>query len=198
MNENNHIDMLDETLKIFFLESAKTDETGLYQELSVILSNNQPVEMPDAMRLKLISRLKDVLQQVSFGQLITEAIQKNNIEAENLAQLTGLPVPVLKELQADTVFTNNVPIVFLKKLLHSLNISYQVAEQAIRNTFELLQHRIPSSSSFNGVTPAFKKGNPSSRESFIKNLPKTSGKELFQNEEALNRYLNRLNDLMKS
>lgn len=198
MNANNHIDMLDETLKIYFLESAKTDETVLHQELSVILSNDKLVEMSNAMRLKLMSRLKDVLQQVSFGQLITEAIQKNNIEAEALAEQTGLPVPVLNELQADTVFTNNVPIVFLKKLLHSLNISYQVAEQAIRNTFELLQHRIPSSASFNGVTPAFKKGNLSSRESFIKNMPKTSGKELFQNEEALNRYLNRLNELMNS
>lgn len=198
MNANNHIDMLDETLKIFFLESAKTDETVLHQELSIILSNDQLVEMPDAMRLKLMSRLKDVLLQVSFGQLITEAIQKSNIKADNLAEQTGLPVPVLKELQADAVFTNNVPIVFLKKLLHSLNISYQVAEQAIRNTFELLQHRIPSSASFNGVTPAFKKGNLSSRESFIKNIPKTSGKELFQNEEALNRYLKRLNELMNS
>lgn len=198
MNANNHIDMLDETLKIFFLESAKTDETALHQELSVILSNDNPVEMPDAMRLKLMSRLKDVLLQVSFGQLITEALERNNIEADNLSELTGLPVPVLKELQADTVFTNNVPIVFLKKLLHSLNISYQAAEKAIRNTFELLQHRIPSAASFNGVTPAFKKGSLSSRESFIKNMPKTSGKELFQNEEALNRYLNRLNELMNS
>lgn len=198
MNANNHIDMLDETLKIFFLESTKTDETALHQELSVILSNNQLVEMPDAMRLKLMNRLKDVLQQVSFGQLITEALQKNSIEPDNLAELTGLPVPVLKELQTDAVFTNNVPIVFLKKLLQTLNISYQVAEQAIRNTFELLQHSVPSSASFNGVTPAFKKGNLFSRESFIKNMPKTSGKELFQNEEALNRYLNRLNELMNS
>ncbi len=198
MNANNHIDMLDETLKIYFLESAKTDETALHQELSLILSNDKLVEMPDAMRLKLMNRLKDALQQVSFGQLIAEALQSNNIDADNLAELSGLPVPVLKELQADTIFTNNVPIVFLKKLLQTLNISYQVAEQAIRNTFELLQHRIPSSTSFNGVTPAFKKGNLSSRESFIKNMPKTSGKELFQNEEALNRYLNRLNELMNS
>lgn len=198
MNEKNHIDMLDETLKIFFLESAKTDETALHQELSVILSNNQLVEMSYAMRLKLMNRLKDVLQQVSFGQLITEAIQKSNIEPDHLAELTGLPVPVLKELQTDAVFTNNVPIVFLKKLLHSLNISYGVAEHAIRNTFELLRHRMPSSASYNGMTPTFKKGNLSSRESFIKNMPKTSGKELFQNEEALSRYLNRLNELMNS
>ncbi|MEO7048688.1 MAG: hypothetical protein ABI091_25530 [Ferruginibacter sp.] len=198
MNASNQIDMLDETLKIYFLESAKTDETTLHQELSVILSNDKLVEMPDAMRLKLINRLKDALQQVSFGQLIKEALQSNKIESDNLAELTGLPVPVLKELQADTVFTNNVPIVFLKKLLNSLNISYQAAEQAIRNTFELLQQHVPSSASYNGVTPAFKKGNFSSRESFIKNIPKTSGKELFQNEEALNRYLNRLNELMNS
>ena len=185
MNANNHIDMLDETLKIYFLESAKTDETALHQELSLILSNDKLLEMPDAMRLKLMNRLKDALQQVSFGQLIAEALQSNNIDADNLAELSGLPVPVLKELQADTIFTNNVPIVFLKKLLQTLHISYQVAEQAIRNTFELLQHRIPSSTSFNGVTPAFKKGNLSSRESFIKNMPKLLVRNCFRMRKLL-------------
>ena len=196
MNTNNHIDILDETLKILFLESGKAEDVQAQKEMAMILSNENPIEMPDSMHHKLMNQLNSVLVQLSLGQLIKDAIQKNNIDKSLLGEQIGLPLPVLKELEEDTVFTNNVPILLLRKLLAGLNISFKTAEQAIRRTFDLLQSRTTSAASFSGITPAFKKGGFSSRESYIRNMPKNSGKELFQNEEALNRYLNRLHELM--
>ncbi len=201
MNANNQADILDEALKLYFLESAHTGETALHPELPSILAGEPVVVMSEAMRIKLIDELQDVLQQSSFGQLITHAIDEQKIDKVSLAEETGLPQTLLMELQRDEVFTNNVPIIFFKKLLETLNISFQIADKAIRNTYELLQHRVSSTASYEAVAPAFKKGGSlPSRESFLKNRSKTStgGKELFQNKEALDRYLNRLDELMKN
>jgi len=198
MNANNHTDILDEVLKLYFLESAYAGEMALHPELPSILEGEPVAIMPKTMRLKLMGGLKELLKQMSFGQLLTHAIADQKVSAVSLAEETGLPESVLAELRQDEVFANNVPIIFLKKLLKTLNISFQVADKAIRNTYELLQHRVFSVASYEAVTPAFKKGGSlPSRESFIKNKPKTStGKELFQNKEALDRYLNRLDELM--
>jgi hypothetical protein len=196
MNNNNHIDPFDETLRLFFLESAKSNDENAEKELAMILSNDNPALMPDMMRLNLMVGLEKVLDQTSLGQLIKDAIQKNTVEESTLVQHTGIPLPVLKELEEDALYTNNVPIVLLRNLLKTLNISFHLAKAAIRRTFDLLQLRGTSSTSHNGLTPTFKKGGFSSRETFFRNAPKGSGKELFQNEEALNRYLNRLDELM--
>lgn len=198
MNTNNHTDILDEALKLYFLESAHAGEMALHPELPSIFEGKPVAIMPKLMQKKMMGGLGEVLKQVSFGQLLTHAIADQEVSAVSLAEETGLPESVLAKLRQDEVFANNVPIIFLKKLLKKLNISYQVADKAIRNTYEFLQYRVSSVASYEAVTPAFKKGGTlPSGESFIKNKSKTStGKDLFQNKEALDRYLNRLNELM--
>ena len=196
MSTNNPIDILDETLRILFLESGKSERADAEKEMAIILSNTHLIEMPEAMRVKLMDQLNTALVQVSLGQLISDAMNANKLEDNMLGEKTGLPIPVLIELKEDAIFTNNVPIVLLKKLLFALQIPFQTAEQAIRKTFETLQSRTGPTSFYNGIAPAYKKGGFTSRESYIRNMPKNSGKDLFQNEEALNRYLNRLNELM--
>lgn len=95
-------------------------------------------------------------------------------------------------------FTNNVPVVLFTKLLSALNISFKAAEEAIYKTFNILQSQATiQHSSSSGLNPAFRKGYHTSRESFSKNSPKTDGKELFENKEALEKYLTRLDELMK-
>ena len=42
MNTNNHIDILDETLKILFLESGKAEDIEAQKEMTMILSNENP------------------------------------------------------------------------------------------------------------------------------------------------------------
>jgi hypothetical protein len=104
---------------------------------------------------------------------------------------------MIKDLQRDSIYPNNVPVVLFRKLLAALKISFQSAERAIRQTFEQLQSQ--SGVVFQaGLSPAFKKGNFASRESLYKSAPPSDGKELFQNEEALNRYLNKLSELMNA
>jgi len=195
MSTHNHIDILDESLKILFLESSDTD-LDAEKEISMILSGPSVVEMSDTMHAKLMGQLHNALVQLSLGQLLKETISVKKMEVGLLSDQTGVPVGVLKELEEDAVFTNNVPIVLLQKLFSVLNISFTSAEKAIRQTFQLLQDRLGTATAVNGIAPAYKKGGFTSRESYIKNMPKNSGKDLFQNEEALNRYLSRLNELM--
>ena len=58
MSTNNPIDILDETLRILFLESGKSERADAEKEMAIILSNTNLIEMPEAMRVKLMDQLK--------------------------------------------------------------------------------------------------------------------------------------------
>ena len=68
MSTNNPIDILDETLRILFLESGKSERADAEKEMAIILSNTNLIEMPEAMRVKLMDQLNTALVQVSLGQ----------------------------------------------------------------------------------------------------------------------------------
>jgi hypothetical protein len=182
---------------MLFLDSSSASQSIVAQGLTAILAESNVADMPSEKKQNLMARLQGVLMSASFGQLLTKAITDNGIQAEALEQQTGVPAAMIKDLQGDAIYPNNVPVVLFRRLLTALEISFKSAERAIRQTFEMLQSH--SDTAFEaGLVPAFKKGNLASRESFYKSAPPSDGKELLQNEEALDRYLNKLDELMKA
>ena len=194
MNTHNRIDRLDEALRMLFLESSNTN-LDAEQTLAAITSGNYTAEMRADKKQLLMNRLQDVLMSASLGQLLENAIRKAGIQAQTLEQQTGVPETMIRDLQQDNIYPNNVPVVLFRKLLSALKISFESAERAIRQTFEMLQVQAGATIQA-GLAPAFKKGQFADTPSLYKSSMPSDGKELFQSEEALNRYLNKLDELM--
>jgi len=198
MDAPKKIDTLDEALRVIFLESAKdTDAAGV--GVQILLSSPVSVNMSDEKKALIIQQLNAVITSLSFGQLLQLAMQNLNTTDEVVAEKSKLPITVIADLKNDSIYTNNVPIVLFKGLLTNLNLSFKPVEEAIRKTFEMLQSQVGiKSNNFSGFSPAFRKGYYTSRELLSKNAPNTDGKELFENIEALDKYLARLNELMNN
>jgi hypothetical protein len=198
MNKLNNMDTLDEALRIIYLESAKESEySETSKEMEIILASEGIQMNPEAYDI-LMKKLSSITSELSFGQVLQQAIVNAGTTDEAITESLQFPVNVIVDLKKDTIYTNNVPIVLFKNLLVRLNISFQVAERGIRKTFDILKSQISlKEAEFSGFTPAFRKGFHSSRESIVKTTPRSDGKELFENKEALDKYLERLHELMK-
>jgi hypothetical protein len=199
MHTQNKIDTLDEALRVIFLEGAKDAPETADAEMQLILSSPSDIAMSEDKKAMLIQKLNTVIVSFSFGQLLQQAMHNLNVTEEVIAEKSKIPVSVVADLKNDAIYTNNVPIVLFKNLLSALGLSFKPVETAMRKTFEILQNQVAvRGDNPSGFSPAFRKGYYTSRESFTKNSPKTDGKELFENKEALEKYLSRLNELMNS
>ncbi len=197
METQNTIDSIQEALRIIYLEDAKEHLVSAEKQMSFLLSSQ--TQMKDDKKELLFEKLNDVMCSLTFGQLLQHRIQQLGISETLIAEKADLPVTVIKELQKDAIYTNNVPIVFLKKLLVQLNLSFASAERAIHKTFDSLQSQVMmKTTSCSGFSPAFRKGNDTSRQLITDSRMKIDGKELFENREALNKYLARLDNLMNN
>ncbi len=184
---------------MIFLESAKDASDTPEVEMQLILSSSAEITMNEDKKALLIQKLNAVIAPLSFGQLLHQAMQNMNANEDVIAEKSKIPVSVVEDLKNDAIYTNNVPIVLFKSLLSALNLSFKSVETSIRKTFEILQSQVVvKNDNQSGFSPAFRKGYYASRESFSKNSPKTDGKELFENKEALEKYLSRLDELMNS
>lgn len=194
---NNRIDITDEALRIFYLESAKeADDHIAEREISYVLSL-QPDNAVDKEREKnLIEKLQGVLLNLSLGQLIHDGMNHAGISENSLAESSHLPVEMIKEIVEDRIYANNIPVVILKDLLKGLKISFEKAERAIHKTFEILQHQNLEKSNFSAFNPSFRKSVYISKDMISDIVPKTDGKELFENKLAMEKYLTRLNELL--
>lgn len=199
MDFSNKIDTLDESLRIIFLESAKdADVENLEKQMTFMLPSME-IAMSDQKKGLLLQKLNAVIASLSFGQLLQQAMQTISASEALVAEKSNLPINVIQDLKEDVIYTNNVPIKLLKNLLTVLNISFNSVESTIRKTFEMLQSQaFIKNDSFSGFSPAFRKGYFTSREKFSNNTPKSDGRELYENKEALEKYLTRLNELMNS
>ena len=192
--EKKKADILDEVLKVLYLESL-TDASA-EKEVLRITSNIHTVEMSPVQKAKLFERLGAIEKVNTLGEMIAMKLQELHLEPLQLSQSTSLPLPVVHDLIEDKIYTNNVPIMFFRNLLKQLGISFQQAEKSIRKTFALLQENIASPSSANVLNPAFRKGSHILGGSNMDAHTKGDSKELYENKEALDKYLTGLNHLI--
>lgn len=186
-------DIIDETLKVFYLESQP--DTLAEQELSRIKTMTPSVEMNAVQKAKLFERLSKLNPENTLGAVITSKLKELQLQPEQLSQNTLLPLPVVHDLLQDKIYANNVPIMFFRNLLKQLGISFQQAESAIRRTFTLLQEKTATTGATHGLNPAFRKGQHIVGIN-AENTSKGDHRELYENKEALDKYLSRLNELL--
>lgn len=197
MNSQHEIDRFDEILRLIYLDQIKfMDADQIQQELSNVLGNSKGTILPEKEQV-MLSRLAALMQQPSFGQLIEQAMQEHSIEEKLLAEKTGLAPTMIDSLRKDAMYPNNVPIQLFKKLVMSLELSYTIVRTAVLKTFGQLKHQvILNEATAFGFAPAFRKGHEQISSGQARKDNDTDGNELFENEDALNKYLNRLEELM--
>lgn len=193
--ESKKVDVLDEGLRILSFERTLNEIPG--KELSLILSANPAIEMPDVRKQQLLAKLGSLINSPSLGQILQQQLSASAITTDELASNIKLPIKVVADLLADSIYTNNVPIVLFRNLLSYLNVSFLTAEKGIRKTFEMLQNKLSRDNRGYGLQPAFRSGLFMSKgENALPLLKATDGKELYENKEAIEKYINRLNELL--
>jgi hypothetical protein len=193
--ESKRIDVLDESLRVLSFERTLNEIPG--KELSLILSGNPAIEMPATRKAELLTKLGALMNAPSLGQILQQQLLASEITADQLAANINLPTQVVNDLLDDSIYTNNVPIVLLRNLLYNLGISFSTAEKGIRKTFELLQSKFSSDGSSYSLHPAFRSGMFMSKpDSILPYAKATDGKELYENKEAIEKYLSRLSELL--
>ncbi len=195
MDSDNKVDRFDEIMRTIFLDQVKSMEVEqLQQELLNVQSGNSSNVPPDYKERTMI-RLTAMMRQLSFGQLLQEAMQQQNVAEPLLVEQSGLTPSVIDELRSDGIYPNNVPIQLLKKLVMALKLPFSNVKAATLKTVSLLKQQAIVSD-VSGYRPAFRKGYEQISSNQIRKSHDSDGKELFENEEAVNKYLNRLEELM--
>jgi hypothetical protein len=194
MSAVNKINLLDEALRILWLESIpKADEETCNKELNLILSESNGLTMDAEKQKQLIDKLFETVKGISLGELISQAITTENIPDLDLAAQTGLTLNSVKELREDAVFPNNIPVLLFQRFLERLHISFQSVEQSIWKTFEILKRK-----DFIDSCPGYVLARKSRGEikDGLQNR-KASGREFHQDKESLEKYLIKLKELME-
>jgi len=197
MENQNNINTLDEALRILWLESSKeADVLRSENEIRNILESDHSSEMSADEQSLMINKLTVLLSTPSFGHQLKAAIASSNIPIEVLSEKTSLAIEMIEDLKLDKIFTNNIPVVFLKTLLQQLNLSFKSVEQSIWKTYNVLKSgEFVSNNSIS--QPSFRRNQINSRDTYLKINSTTDGKELFENEQALTKYLSKLEEIMK-
>jgi len=192
MDNPKKIDIFDEAMRLVFLHDG-----GTAAGMSAITSHTI-IPMPAGKKDLLLDRLEKLMHTLSFGQLLQRSMAAQQLDARALAKTAGLPDAVITDLINDTTYTNNVPVKLFRQLLVQLNLSFEQVKAAVLKTFDLLQtSTVLKQPSFGVFEPAFRKGYYAAGEPLAKTTPASDGRELFENRESLNRYLDRLNELMQ-
>jgi hypothetical protein len=191
------IDIIDESLRLFYLESAKeaASEEGP-SPLESVLHANVSTEMTAANRERMFIRLSDALLNPTFGQVISESMTAMKISVEHLSEQSMLTLESIEEITEDKIHANKIPVMILKELLKLLQISFQKAEKSIRKSFEILQSGNLDRGGASAFSLARRKSVFISKSSYSDGNQKADAKELYENDEALTNYLKRLEQLM--
>ena len=191
------INALDEALRLHWLENSQQgDPVFSEKELKMILTAPDTFDMKEDRKIALIDKLYENVKTQSLGELVTDRISAKNLRIERLAADTKLPVEMLKEVQTDKVFPNNIPVMLLKGLLRKLEISIAPAKTAIVKTFESLKRSEMMDIATQSAQVSFRRKNQDSRNFYVKKGSKSDGRELYENKDALDKYISRLEELM--
>lgn len=198
MSKKINIDPVDEALRLIYLESSSNaDNASSLVQLKYILEADYSVQISDSVKEFILTKLYTHTSLSSFGDLLSEALSQKGISVQLLSEEMKISVSVIEDLKSDKIFTNNIPVVFVKKILQALNITFKQAEAAILKTFELLKSQaVIEDVNYRSIQPAFRKGYYASREGSAWSNNVSESRDLFENEEALKKYLLRLDELM--
>lgn len=183
-------DSIDEALKLYYLSPNSLDGSI---ELQHILAGSYPIQISPEKSNQMIESLYEKLAVDSLGVILSKAIDGNELDIEEVAKNSNLPISTLYQLQADSIIANSIPIISLRNLLKMLQIPFDDAYKSIIKTFHILKSDLSMSNSIvNSNQLVYKRKN---LRASINYKAKSDSKLLYQNEEALKIYLNRLGEL---
>ena len=145
----------------------------------------------------LLDGLRAELLQKSFGELIAGQMTAQALTEAELAQRSRLPLQVIGDIRKDKLFTNNIPVMLIKNLVEILQLTFSEVEQAVYKTFDLLKSQAEPRSPVGTAMPAYRKGIFISRQMISESHNISGSKDLFENREALEKYMLRLKDLLE-
>ena len=197
--ENNKtiIDPVDEALRLVYLNAnSEQSNIDLPTELNHLINTQYSVQVSLDEGRRMVNSLYEKLAVDSLGILISKAMEKEGLNIEEIAIESGLPTTSIEQLQADLILANSIPVISFKALLKKLQIPFDKAKEAITKTFHILKSEMDfSPSTISSMQLAFRRRNTKDASSFSLKASKSENQYLFQNEEALNKYLNRLGEL---
>lgn len=192
-NRKIKIDPIEEALKLSYLNANSIDSSS---ELNRIVESKYSAEISADQAKRMVNALYEKLAVDSLGILISKSIEARKINVAEISTESSLPVTTIEQLQSDLILANSIPIVSFKNLLKRLQIPFDKAQDAIVKTFHILKSDLTfSSASVNSMRLSYRRRNTKSSTVFISKANKSENQFLFQNEEALNKYLNRLSEL---
>jgi len=192
-NHKVQIDPIEEALRLVYLNADNTFDVSL--ELNRIIASEYPIEVSLNKKNNMVNSLYEKLAVDSLGILISQAIERKQLSIKDLSFESNLPLSTLELLQADLILANSIPIMSFQKLLKRLQIPLEKAQEAIIKTFHILKNELAfSPTSVNSIHLAYRRSIKVTT-SINSKASKSEIQHLFQNEEALTKYLNRLSEL---
>ena len=179
--------------------ASRTDQASAVSpeaEAAFVFQRAVDVHLPEEKAGRMLDALTAELSKASLGSMVTQSVAVKQLTSPELQEKTGLTPSLIEAIQADRVFTNSVPVKSLVKLLKLLGLGIDSAMDAIQVTFDRLQtearNMVMPSGSFQ---PSYRKG--MIRGELGKDLSGIKSDEsfLYQNEEALKNYTDRLAEL---
>ena len=198
MGTMNKTDPVDELLRILYLENIKiVEDSDVAEPLYHLDKLPRHAKMSKYKKQQLFEKLLSQKSETfTLGQLLDDYIQDKGFTIENLAGQVKLSPQRLNSLIKDEIIPNLIPVMHMKNLLIVLHISFEEAKKAIWRTYEYIAEKSIE-------TESIERTQVSSRISHGKyKTSNTMGDEapesLYFNKEALEKYLNRLEEFIKN
>ena len=185
MSTDKKYDIIDSVLSSRFLA-----EDG-FDNIKSVLSSNYDVQIDSNKRTKVLNRLIELAEKPTFGSLLSQIAVAS---VQNVAKNVGISEDQLEKIYRDEILINRIPIARLKVFLETLQLKFEKAKEAIIRTSEILSTQSKAVSLDQKMGVAFRKKMSDSTGSISWGSDFKS--DLFDNKEALNKYLNKLNELM--
>ncbi|MFQ5640077.1 MAG: hypothetical protein ACE5IR_19025, partial [bacterium] len=196
MGIENRIDPIDEALRILYLEQSVQDAEHVLFHDPLYRLDKLPVSitLSEGKKELLFNKLLQRVDTIpTLGYLLNKQIEKTNYDLVKLSDEIKFPLERLNKLLEDLVLPNSVPVRIMKKLLVGLNIPFELAEKAILNSFRVLRLKQSTEENLEKLIPASYRKTSASALSDMKLRTYSAGNRgLFENEDALRKYLNRL------
>ena len=187
---NTKHDIIDATLKLMKIEGVNRKVEVESNQLENILEANYSVSLDDVKKEQIITKLKN---EYSFGQLLNAKMSENQKTSIELAKEIKFPKLQLLQLVEDKVYANNVPVKKIKQLIVALNISFENAEKAIRKSFDMIVQNQKSNHWRRSTQLSYRRN---ARSSGTNNSYSSQKSGIYENEQALEKYLEHLKQLM--
>ena len=193
----NKTDPIDELLRILYLEKIKTrEDSDVYEPLYHLDKLPGHAKMSKYRKQQLFEKLSMQEAAPTLGQLLNDYIRNQCFTIETLAGQVKLSPQRLNSLIEDELIPNLVPVVRLKNLLTILQISFEEAKKGIWKTYEYLEEKNLETGSIDSMQVSSRISHGKKKTTDI--ISEGDAESLYFNKEALEKYLNRLEELIEN